>query len=268
MKLPITIQERCRECGHGTIADDYGEKLTCPDCKGKGTQTAEIYALRDFEKNKLRVLVACEESQAVCIAFRELGHEAFSCDILPCSGGHPEWHIQDDVLKHLDDGWDLMIAHPPCTYLAVSGARWFKEILPKQEDAIKFFMALVNAPIEKKAIENPVCIMSNRYRKPDQIIQPFQFSHGEMKATCLWLEGLPLLKSTDLVEGREQKIWKMPPSKDRKILRSKTYPGIAKAMAQQWGGHIIPKSYEPYEIKKVSEITEKESKLWCDSIKL
>lgn len=184
----------------------------------------------------MRVLVACEESQAVTIEFRKRGHEAYSCDVLPCSGGHPEWHIQDDVLKRLDDGWDCMVSFPPCTDLAVSGARWFKE---KQKDgrqkaSVEFFMKMVKAPIPKIAIENPVGIMSRLYRKPDQIIQPWQFGHGETKATCLWLKGLPLLRPTNIVDGREQKIWRMGPSPERGKLRSKTFPGIARAMATQW----------------------------------
>ena len=185
----------------------------------------------------MKILVACEESQAVCIEFRKRGHEAYSCDILPPSGGHPEWHIQDDVLNHLEDGWDMMIAFPPCTHLAVSGARWFAEKRKdgRQQKAIEFFMKLANAPIEKIAIENPISIMSTVWRKPDQIIQPWMFGHGETKATCLWLKNLPLLKPTNIVDGCEQRIWKMPPSKNRSKLRSKTYPGIAKAMAEQWG---------------------------------
>ncbi len=184
----------------------------------------------------MKILIACEESQIVCLSFREKGHEAYSCDIIDCSGGHPEWHIKDDVLRHLN-GWDMMIAHPPCTHLAVSGARWFKE---KQKDgrqasAIDFFMQLVSAPIEKIAIENPVSIMNTIYRKPDQIIQPWMFGHGETKATCLWLKNLPNLVPTELSDGRDQRIWKMSPSPDRSKLRSKTYLGIAKAMAEQWG---------------------------------
>ena len=191
----------------------------------------------ETKKTKMaKVLIACEESQAVCIEFRKLGHEAYSCDVLPCSGGHPEWHIQGDVLDVLNDGWGAMIAFPPCTHLAVSGARWFPKKIAdgRQQKAIDFFMALVNAPIEKIAIENPIGIMSKRYRKPNQIIQPYQFGHGETKATCLWLKGLPKLNPTNIVDGREQKIWRMPPGPDRAILRSKTYPGIAKAMAEQW----------------------------------
>ena len=184
----------------------------------------------------MRVLVACEESQAVCKAFRELGHEAYSCDIQECSGGHPEWHIQGDVLPLLKEKWDLIIAHPPCTDLAVSGARWFKQKREngRQQRSIDFFVEFAKCDCERVAIENPICIMSSIWRKPDQIIQPWQFGHGETKATCLWLKGLPLLKPTNIVEGREQKVWRMPPSKDRAKLRSRTFPGIAKAMASQW----------------------------------
>lgn len=185
----------------------------------------------------MRVLLACEESQVVCKEFRALGHEAYSCDILKPSGGHPEWHIQDNVLNHLN-GWDLIIAFPPCNDLAVSGARWFKEKQAdgRQQRSIEFFMEFVNAPCEKIAIENPIGIMSSQYRKPDQIIQPWQFGHGETKATCLWLKGLPKLEPTNIVEGREQRIWKMPPGPNRARLRSKTFEGVAKAMAKQWGG--------------------------------
>ena len=184
----------------------------------------------------MRVLVACEESQVVCIAFRARGHEAYSCDIQDCSGGHPEWHIKDDVLKHLDDGWDLMVAHPPCTDLAVSGARWFakKRADGRQQRAIDFFMAFTGLGFPH-AIEQPVSIMSRLYRKPDQIIQPWMFGHGEVKTTCLWLFGLPKLIPTNIVAGREQRIWKMPPSEQRARERSKTYQGIANAMAEQWG---------------------------------
>lgn len=166
-------------------------------------------------------------------AFRELGHNAWSCDLL--STEKPGWHIKGDVLKYLDDGWDLMIAHPPCTHLSVSGARWFKEKKREQAEAIKFFMALIEAPIQRIAVENPVSIMSTVYRKPDQYIQPWQFGHGETKKTCLWLKGLPLLVPTDIVEGREARIHKMPPGPDRWKERSRFYPGFAQAMATQWG---------------------------------
>jgi len=183
-----------------------------------------------------KVLVACEESQAVTIEFRKLGIEAWSCDVLSCSGGYPEWHIQDDVLNNIDNGWNMIIAFPPCTHLAASGARWFEEKRKdgRQQEAINFFMALASADCDRIAIENPIGIMSTVWRKPDQIIQPWQFGHGETKATCLWLKGLPPLEPTKIVSGREQRIWKMPPSPERSRLRSKTYPGIARAMAEQW----------------------------------
>ncbi len=184
----------------------------------------------------MRVLIACEESQEVCKAFRAKGHEAYSCDILPCSGGHPEWHIQDDVLKHLNDGWDLMIAHPSCTRLCNSGVRWLNEknLWDDLSKAVNFFNDLKDAPIPKICIENPI---PHKYAvqnigKYNQLIQPYQFGHGETKATCLWLNNLPELKPTNIVEGREARIHKMPPSKDRAKLRSRTYPGIAKAMAE------------------------------------
>ena len=184
----------------------------------------------------MRILVACEESQAVTKRLRLLGHEAYSCDILECSGGHPEWHIKDDVIPHLKQPWDMVIAFPPCTHLASSGARWFKEKRKdgRQQAAINFFMACVNANAPRIAVENPVGIMSSVFCKPSQIIQPWQFGHGETKATCLWLQGLPVLRQTNIVEGREQRIWKMPNTPDRAKLRSKTFPGIADAMARQW----------------------------------
>lgn len=184
----------------------------------------------------MKVLVACEESQAVTIAFRELGHEAYSCDILPCSGGYHEWHLQGDALPLLQQKWDIVIAFPPCTDLAVSGARYFEQKRKdgRQQKSIEFFMQFANYN-GIIAIENPIGIMSSIYRKPDQIIQPWQFGHGETKATCLWLKGLPKLTSTNIVTGREQRIWKMPPSPNRSKERSKTYSGIAKAMAEQWG---------------------------------
>lgn len=192
----------------------------------------------------MRVLIGCEESQSVCIAFRKLGHEAFSCDILPCSGGYPEWHIQDSIFHVLSASnalsWDMLIAFPPCTDLAVSGARWFPEKIANgsQERSKLFFMTMINANIPLIAVENPIGIMSTKYRKPDQIIQPWQFGHGETKSTCLWLKGLPKLKPTDIVSGREQRVWKLPPTEDRAKLRSKTFPGIALAMAEQWGKTI------------------------------
>lgn len=207
-------------------------------------------------KLDMKILIACEESQAVCQAFRNLGYESYSCDIIEQSGGHPEWHIQTDVLSILNGNckfitndnvehyitgeWDLIIAFPPCTDLAVSGARYFKEKIKdgRQQRSIEFFMQFVNAKCKHITIENPVGIMSTHYRKPNQIIQPWQFGHGETKATCLWLKNLCNLTPTNIVEGREQKVWKMPPSKDRAKLRSKTYPGIAKAMAEQWSKYI------------------------------
>jgi len=180
----------------------------------------------------MKILIACEFSGVVRDAFSKLGHDAWSCDILPTeSAGN---HIQTDVLTILNDGWDMMIAHPPCTHLAVSGARWFKDKREEQFAAIEFFMALVNAPIPKIAIENPVSIMSTRYRKPNQIIQPWQYGHGETKATCLWLKNLPLLQPTNIVKGRKPRVHLLPPSPDRWKLRSITYEGIANAMATQW----------------------------------
>lgn len=188
----------------------------------------------------MKVLVACEESQAVAKAFRLVGHEAYSCDIEPCGGGHPEWHLQQDVTPLLAEKWDMIIAFPPCTHLAVSGARYFEQKRRdgRQQAAVDFFMRFANADCERIAIENPVGIMSTRYRKPDQIIQPWQFGHGETKKTCLWLKNLPPLEPTNIVDGREQRVWKMSPSNDRAKMRSKTYPGIARAMAVQWGGNL------------------------------
>lgn len=203
----------------------------------------------------MKLLTACEESQAVCKEFRKIGHEAFSCDILPCSGGHPEWHIQGDVLKVINDGWDMMIAFPPCTHLAVSGARWFKEKQKdgRQQKGINFFMQIVNAPIERIAVENPVGIMSKLYREPDQIIQPYYFGDEAQKTTCLWLKNLPLLYHNDkpnlfdlnvthvgkgefvtFKSGKRMSKWFADSFGDGH-LRSKTFPGIAKAMAKQWG---------------------------------
>lgn len=183
----------------------------------------------------MKVLVACEYSGRVRDAFIRMGHDAISCDLLPTDSHGP--HYQGDVLDIINDGWDLMIAHPPCDHLAVSGARWFKEKQAdgRQQAAIDFFMKLVNADIPKIAIENPISIMSTRYRKPDQIIQPWMFGHGETKATCLWLKNLPKLVPTNIVDGREARIHKLPPSPERWKLRSTTYLGVAEAMAQQWG---------------------------------
>ena len=192
----------------------------------------------------MRVLVACEESQVVCSAFREKGHEAFSCDIEPCSGGHPEWHLQQDVTPLLYEYWDLIIAFPPCTHLAVSGARWFekKRRDGRQQQGIDFFMQFARCPCEKVAIENPVGIMSTLYRKPEQIIQPFEYGHTETKKTCLWLKGLPQLKPTvnvydemmKLPKKKRSRIHYMSPGENRGRLRSKTFTGIADAMASQW----------------------------------
>lgn len=223
----------------------------------------------------MKVLVACEESQRVCIEFRRLGHEAYSCDILPCSGGHPEWHIQDDVLKHLD-GWDMIIAFPPCTDLAVSGARHFEK---KREDgrqrkSIEFFCRFLELSCKYVSIENPINIISGDYikkwfpdiaekydlpRKPTQIIQPYQFGHPVSKKTCLWLKGLPLLEPTNVVEpeiihskgksgGYSGPLWYVTDENGKiiswndprtAIARSKTFPGVAKAMAEQWGKIVI-----------------------------
>lgn len=193
-----------------------------------------------------RVLIACEESQAVCKAFRARGHEAYSCDLQPCSGGHPEWHIQADALEVCKIDWDMVLAFPPCTDLAVSGARWFedKRRNGSQHRSIGFFLAFTTLDhVSYVAIENPVGIMSNEYRKPDQIIQPWMFGHPETKATCLWLKGLPLLEPTDDVEdamedmedAARHRIHHLTPSPNRQKIRSKTFPGIAKAMADQWG---------------------------------
>ena len=186
----------------------------------------------------MRVLIACEYSGRVRDAFIRAGHDAMSCDILPTDAPGP--HYQGDVRDVLADGWDLMVGHPPCTDLSVSGARHFeaKRADGRQQAAIEFFLMLARAPIQRIAIENPVCIMSSIWRKPDQIIQPWQYGHGETKATCLWLKNLPHLVPTHIVEGREQRIWKMPQTADRWKLRSETYAGIAEAMAQQWGASM------------------------------
>ena len=181
----------------------------------------------------MKVLVACEFSGIVRDAFKAKGHNAWSCDILPTES--PGQHIQDDVLEILNDSWDLMIAHPPCTHLAVSGARWFKFKQKEQAEALEFVRQLLNAPIKKIALENPVSIISTKIRKPDQIVQPWMFGHGEQKTTCLWLKNLLKLEPTNIANGREQRVWKLPPSKDRWKLRSLTYQGIADAMAEQWG---------------------------------
>lgn len=181
----------------------------------------------------MRILVACEFSGVVRDAFARRGHDAWSCDLLPTE--RPGNHIQGDVQEILEDGWDLMIAHPPCTHLAVSGARWFKDKPQEQESALEFVRQLLNAPIPHIALENPISIISSRIRKPDQIIQPWQFGHGEVKATCLWLKNLPLLRPTGIVEGRLARVHRMPPGPDRWKERSRTLSGIALAMAEQWG---------------------------------
>lgn len=187
----------------------------------------------------MRVLVACESSGEVRRAFRAFGHDAWSCDLLP-PDDMSVFHRQGDALEIASrERWDLMIAHPPCTHLAVSGARWFPEKREsgEQQAAIEFFVALARAPIPRIAIENPVCIMSSVWREPDQIIQPWQYGHGETKATCLWLKGLPKLVPTNIVSGRHPRIHLMPPSENRWKERSKTYTGIAEAMASQWGDY-------------------------------
>ena len=208
----------------------------------------------------MKVLVACEESQEVCKAFRELGHEAYSCDIQDCSGGHPEWHLKQDVIPLLNQDWDLIIAHPPCTFLTVTGNRWFNvekygdkaiQRQKEREEAVEFFMQFVNAKCDKIAIENPIGYMSTVYKKPTQIIHPYMFGDPARKATCLWSKGLPKLIPTNIVEpiiihyqnGKgtdnpwHMETMKLPP-KERAKARSKTFPGIAKAMAEQWGGKL------------------------------
>jgi site-specific DNA-cytosine methylase len=185
-----------------------------------------------------RVLVACEFSGRVRDAFRLRGHDAWSCDLLPCEAD-PQWHYQCDVRDVLWLGWDMLIAHPPCTHLAVSGARWWKDKLDEQAEAIEFCRWLLDADVPRIAMENPIGKLSSAIRKPDQIIQPWQFGHGETKATCLWLKGLPPLTHTHVVDGREARVHRMPPSADRWKLRSLTYPGIADAMADQWG-RLLP----------------------------
>ena len=183
----------------------------------------------------MRVLVACESSGTVRRAFRERGHDAWSCDLLPADDGSPH-HYQQDVGDLLEPGrWDLMIAHPPCTHLAVSGARWFKDKRHEQADALAFVRLLLEAPVPRIALENPVGIIPSHIRPADQYIQPWMFGHGETKKTGLWLKNLPRLRPTDVVSGREQRIWKLPPSEDRWKIRSQTYAGVAEAMAEQWG---------------------------------
>jgi len=197
----------------------------------------------------MKVLVACEFSGVVRDAFTLAGHDAWSCDLLPSETAGK--HLVGDVREHLMGApahavgalyefsyrlpWDLMIAHPPCTHLAVSGARWFKDKRDEQADALRFVQVLMDAPIEHIAIENPISVISSNIRKPDQIIQPWQFGHGETKATCLWLKNLPTLVPTRIVEGREARVHRMPPGPDRWKERSRTFEGIAEAMAAQWG---------------------------------
>jgi len=205
----------------------------------------------------MKVLVACEESQAVTIELRRLGHEAYSCDIIPCSGGHPEWHLQQDVLPLLEQKWDMIIAFPPCTYLTTTGNRHFSlrmnppekvaARIKKRSAAEKFFLMFANTNCEKIAIENPVGYMNTHYRKPNQIIQPYYFGDPFEKRTCLWLKGLPKLEQTNVVDtpqrqilrsGKSMPSWYSKGGKDRQKNRSKTFPGIARAIAEQWGGKI------------------------------
>ena len=181
----------------------------------------------------MKVLIACEYSGTVRDAFIARGHNVMSCDLLPTDIDGP--HYQGNVFDVINDGWDLMIAHPPCTHLAVSGARWFKDKQQEQVEALDFVRRLLDAPIQRICLENPVSIISSRIRRPDQIIQPWQFGHGETKATCLWLKNLSKLAPTNIVEGREARVHKLPPTFDRWKIRSKTYQGIANAMAEQWG---------------------------------
>jgi hypothetical protein len=196
---------------------------------------------RSLEASRpLHVLVACEFSGIVRAAFRALGHNAWSCDLLPAEDGSP-FHFATDIRHLLAEGavrWDLMIAHPPCTRLAVSGARWFKDKQAEQEEALDFVRYLMGAPVDRIALENPVSVISSRIRKPDQIVQPFHFGDPFRKTTCLWLKNLPKLVATNDLGTGEQKCWKEPPSPDRWKARSRTYPGFAAAMAAQWGGRI------------------------------
>ena len=189
--------------------------------------------------NNLRVLIACEYSATVRDVFRARGFDAWSCDMLETEGD-PQWHIQGDLAQHLD-GWSLIIAHPPCTHLAVSGARHFaaKKADGRQDEALDFVRMILAADCPRIAMENPISIISSRIRKPDQIIQPWQFGHGETKATCLWLKNLPRLVPTNIVEGREPRVHRMPPGPNRWKERSRTYQGIAAAMAEQWGKSIL-----------------------------
>ncbi len=217
-----------------------------------------------------RILIGCEESQEVCKAFRKLGfYNTFSCDLLPTSGTHPEWHLQMDIFEAIKlKNWDAAIFFPDCTYLTNTANKWYKD-QPKRKsgtlvgeerrnariEAIKFFMDLYNCGIPKIAIENPIGVMSSEFRKPDQVLQPWMFGYGETKATCLWLQNLPKLKPTDIVEGREQRLHYLPKTKDRAKLRSKTYPGIAKALAEQYTAFILSKmEIKDFEKLHISEI--------------
>lgn len=222
-----------------------------------------INIIHDFKLKKMKILVACEESQAITKEFRALGHEAYSCDILPCTGGHPEWHLEGDVFNFIDQGWDLMVAHPPCTFLSVSGARHLYnkdgsknlERYQNQREALDFVERLMSCNIPRIAIENPVSVISSQIRKPDQIVQPWMFGDSASKSTCLWLKNLPKLVATNVVDKGEFKEWidkksgkmkrqatwyydalinaKSP--EERRSLRSKTFKGIAQAIAYQWG---------------------------------
>lgn len=197
----------------------------------------------------LRILIACEESQAVCKSFRALGHEAYSCDLLDCSGGHPEWHIKGDVLNVINDGWDLMIAHPPCTWLCqamrTNAARKDRpNITPiffdERQKAYDFFMKLYNAPIEHVAVENPIGYVNSAFRKPDQIVRPWMHGHPYKKDVCLWLKNLPVLTPTNIVDGRKKlDFWSDKRNPGGVSLKSKTFPGIAAAMADQWSEYLL-----------------------------
>ncbi len=245
---------RCSRCSRG--AGEQVQRSMCSSCSCSCGRRGHTFLRRI---KRMRILEACEESQAVTKELRHLGHEAYSCDIQPCTGGHPEWHHEGDVLEQLHENWDMMIAFPPCTHLAVSGARHFKQKQAdgRQRAAIKFFMHLVNAPIERIAIENPVGKMSTAYRPPDQIIQPYQHGHCVQKSTCLWLKNLPKLEPTELASPgkfvewtsqngvqKRQHEWylgtlKAKNSAERSRLRSITFPGIARAMAAQWAGDAL-----------------------------
>lgn len=198
----------------------------------------------------MNVLIACEESGEVRRAFRELGHDAWSCDLLPAGDGETDYHYQGDIFEFIDGSgieWDLMIAHPPCTHLSISGARWFKDKVEEQKNALKFVQALMDLDILRIAIENPISVISSKIRKPDQIVQPWMFGDPFTKTTCLWLKNLPPLYPTDIVDKGERHVTKggkslpkwynLPPSEDRAKIRSRTFPGFARAMAQQWGSN-------------------------------